>query len=87
VVEHKIQGCENPACKWVNWKTSSTNTFIIFDQAHGIEVNGELRQRIAAVASAALASRQCIRKNPSQHIQLWWNTLDGMGKHWTPRMH
>jgi hypothetical protein len=44
----------------VNWKTSSTNTFIIFDQADGIEVNGERRQRIAAGAAAALASRQCI---------------------------
>jgi len=39
--------------------------FIIVDQAHGIEVSGELRQRIAAVAAAALASRQCIGKNPS----------------------
>jgi hypothetical protein len=38
--------------------------FIIVDQAHGIEVNGELRQRIAAVAAAALASRQAW-KNPN----------------------
>ena len=38
---------------------------IVVDQAHGIEVSAELRQRIAAVATAALASRQCIGKNLS----------------------
>lgn len=37
--------------------------FIIVDQVHGSEVNGELRQRIAAVATAALAPRQAYEKS------------------------